>query len=86
MKYDNLEYEFKKILRRFNIAEDIKLPFLKEGLHSNENIIRTLFKNNEIKIINEYFCEEFEVLKLKPLNVNNPRNIFFSFFQPKINS
>ena len=67
LRYDNLENEFKKILKRFNIAENIKLPFLKEGLHSNENIIKSLFSIDEIKIIDEYLLEEFEVLKFKSL-------------------
>lgn len=65
LRYENLENEFKKILKRFNITENIKLPFLKEGLHSNENIIKSLFSIDEIKMINEYFREEFEVLKFK---------------------
>ena len=65
LRYENLENEFKKILKRFNIAENIKLPFLKEGLHSNEDIIKSLFSIDEIKKINEYFREEFEVLKFK---------------------
>ena len=83
LSYENLENEFKKILERFNIAEDIKLPFLKEGLHSNEDFIRSLFNINQINMINEYFHEEFEVLKFKPLNIKNPRKKFFSFFPIK---
>ena len=65
LRYENLENEFKNILKRYNIVENIKLPFLKEGLHSNENIVKSLFNTDEIKMINEYFREEFEVLKYK---------------------
>ena len=74
LRYQNLENEYKNILQRFNIFENIQLPFLKKGLESNKDIIKSLFSIDQIKLINEYFYEEFEVLKFKSLNINNLDN------------
>lgn len=61
LKYENLNNELQNIFDKIQINYKVNLPFLKKGMLFNDyNNLDIFFNKEQIKIINDFYDEEFE--------------------------
>jgi hypothetical protein len=70
LKFEHLQAEFNQFLASLDISESVTLPHLKKGQNLPVEAILDIADSEQLKIINDYFDDEFKVFGYQKLEAH----------------
>ena len=70
LKFENLQAELNQFLASLDISESVTLPHLKKGQNLPVEAILDIADSEQLKIINDYFDDEFKVFGYQKLEAH----------------